>query len=58
MGMPHGRFSFLIKFFYCGFDAEPNEWSAIVQKVMHIDSSWNNTAGKYIDLYNSIRVRE
>ncbi|XP_022850831.1 glycogen synthase-like isoform X2 [Olea europaea var. sylvestris] len=41
--------------YYCG---KPNEWSAIVQKVMHIDSSWNNTAGKYIDLYNSIRVRE
>lgn len=43
---------------FCYYREKPNEWSAIVQKVMGINSSWNNTAGKYIDLYNSIRVRE
>ncbi|KAK1549512.1 hypothetical protein Q3G72_003197 [Acer saccharum] len=34
-----------------------DEWNSIVQKVMEIDNSWNNTAGKYIETYNSIRVR-
>ncbi|KAK4854123.1 hypothetical protein QYF36_019228 [Acer negundo] len=34
-----------------------DEWNSIVQKVMEIDNSWNNTASKYIETYNSIRVR-
>ncbi|RVW19801.1 hypothetical protein CK203_115689 [Vitis vinifera] len=38
-------------------DAEPEEWNTTIQKVMEIDNSWNNTAGKYIDIYNSVRVR-
>lgn len=36
---------------------KPDEWNSIVQKIMEIDYSWNNTAGKYIEIYNSIRVR-
>ncbi|XP_059283448.1 uncharacterized protein LOC132037033 isoform X1 [Lycium ferocissimum] len=36
---------------------KPNEWKAVVQKDMRIDNSWNNRAGKYIDIYNSARVR-
>lgn len=39
------------------FNAEPNDWNRTVQNVMKIDNSWNNTAGKYIDVYNSIRVK-
>ncbi|KAH0654460.1 hypothetical protein KY289_032138 [Solanum tuberosum] len=39
------------------YQEKPNEWKAVVQKVMRIDNSWNNTAGKYIDIYNSVRVR-
>ncbi|WMV38556.1 hypothetical protein MTR67_031941 [Solanum verrucosum] len=35
------------------YQEKPNEWKAVVQKVMRIDNSWNNTAGKYIDIYNS-----
>lgn len=34
---------------------EPSEWNATVKKVMKIDNSWNNTAGKYIEVYNAIR---
>ncbi|KAL5540135.1 hypothetical protein UlMin_042359 [Ulmus minor] len=37
---------------------KPDEWNSIVKKVMEIDSSWNNTAGKYIKIYDSIRARE
>ncbi|KAK4414916.1 putative starch synthase 4, chloroplastic/amyloplastic [Sesamum alatum] len=36
---------------------KPGEWRAAVKKVMQIDNSWNNTAGKYIEVYNSVRVR-
>ncbi|XP_057980661.1 uncharacterized protein LOC131166276 [Malania oleifera] len=36
---------------------KPDEWSGMVQKVMEIDNSWNNAAGKYIDVYKSVRVR-
>lgn len=38
-------------------NAEPDEWNGIVQKVMELDYSWNNTAGKYVEVYNSVRVR-
>ncbi|KAI7731493.1 hypothetical protein M8C21_006294 [Ambrosia artemisiifolia] len=39
------------------YKEKPIEWAHIVQKVMQIDNSWNKTASKYIDVYNSIRVR-
>lgn len=29
----------------------------MVRKVMEIDNSWNNTAGKYMEVYNSVRVQ-
>lgn len=38
-------------------NAEPDEWNGIVQKLMELDNSWNNTAEKYIEVYNSVRVR-
>ncbi|KAK6147507.1 hypothetical protein DH2020_018419 [Rehmannia glutinosa] len=37
---------------------QPNEWMGIVKKVMQMDNSWNNTAGKYIDIYSSVRARD
>ncbi|KAK1366284.1 Starch synthase, chloroplastic/amyloplastic [Heracleum sosnowskyi] len=39
------------------YKEKPNDWNRTVQNVMKIDNSWNNTAGKYIDVYNSIRVK-
>lgn len=39
------------------YKEKPDEWNRVVQKVMEIDNSWIRTAGKYIELYNSIRVR-
>lgn len=39
------------------FGAEPDEWNGMVKKVLKMDNSWNNAAGKYIDVYNSVRVR-
>ncbi|XP_051132077.1 uncharacterized protein LOC127252099 [Andrographis paniculata] len=43
--------------FYC-YKEKPEKWRGIVKKVMQIDNSWNNTAEKYIDVYNSVRVRD
>lgn len=37
---------------------KPIEWNAVVRKVMKLDNSWNNTAGKYIEVYNSIRMSQ
>ncbi|CAN1185676.1 Probable starch synthase 4, chloroplastic/amyloplastic [Linum perenne] len=38
------------------YQQKPDEWSGIVKRVMEVDNTWNNTAGKYIDVYNSVRV--
>lgn len=43
--------------YYFPFVTEPDKWNSIVRKVMEIDNSWNNTAGKYIEVYNSVRAR-
>ncbi|XP_047307945.1 glycogen synthase-like [Impatiens glandulifera] len=39
------------------YQKKPDEWNDIVKRVMTIDNSWNNTAGKYVHVYNSIRAR-
>ncbi|XP_050216775.1 uncharacterized protein LOC126667757 [Mercurialis annua] len=33
-----------------------DEWNEVVKKVMEIDNSWNRTAGKYIQAYDSVRA--
>ncbi|XP_065847468.1 uncharacterized protein [Euphorbia lathyris] len=33
-----------------------DEWNGIVKKVIEIDNSWNRTAGKYIEVYDSVRA--
>ncbi|KAJ0029999.1 hypothetical protein Pint_13897 [Pistacia integerrima] len=35
---------------------KPDECNSTVQEVMEIDNSWNNTAGKYVEIYNSVTV--
>ncbi|ONI01532.1 hypothetical protein PRUPE_6G144700 [Prunus persica] len=35
---------------------KPDEWNGIVKKVMAVDNSWNNTAGRYIEIYESVRA--
>ncbi|XP_015881763.3 uncharacterized protein LOC107417660 isoform X1 [Ziziphus jujuba] len=37
------------------FVDKPDKWKSIVRKVMELDNSWNNTAGKYVEVYNAIR---
>uniref|UniRef100_A0A803LZ43 starch synthase n=1 Tax=Chenopodium quinoa TaxID=63459 RepID=A0A803LZ43_CHEQI len=37
------------------YSDKPDEWQKLVMKIMQIDNSWNNAAGKYISIYNSVR---
>ncbi|PON36284.1 Starch synthase, catalytic domain containing protein [Parasponia andersonii] len=39
------------------FKNKPDKWNSIVRKVMEIDNSWNNTAGKYIEVYNAVTLQ-
>uniref|UniRef100_A0A5B7BBF4 Starch synthase, chloroplastic/amyloplastic n=1 Tax=Davidia involucrata TaxID=16924 RepID=A0A5B7BBF4_DAVIN len=56
-GIDEGSLNSALDYAFSHYREKPNEWNDIVQKVMEIDNSWNNTAGKYIDVYKSIRVR-
>ncbi|KAF8400126.1 hypothetical protein HHK36_013422 [Tetracentron sinense] len=56
-GIDEGSFNWALDRACRHFREKPDEWNDIVRKVMEIDNSWNNTAGKYIDVYNSIRAR-
>ncbi|PIN02883.1 Starch synthase [Handroanthus impetiginosus] len=56
-GIDEGSFNWALDRAFAYYREKPDEWSAIVKKVMQMDNSWNNTARKYIDVYNSVRVR-
>ncbi|XP_050374211.1 uncharacterized protein LOC126791778 isoform X2 [Argentina anserina] len=43
----------LARAFAC-YKNQPGEWNRIVKKVMKMDNSWNNTAGKYVVIYESV----
>ncbi|KAI8571215.1 hypothetical protein RHMOL_Rhmol01G0101500 [Rhododendron molle] len=56
-GIDEGSLNWALDRAFSHYREKPNEWNDIVRKIMEIDNSWNNTAGKYIDVYSSIRVR-
>ncbi|GJS09393.1 glycogen synthase-like protein isoform X1 [Tanacetum coccineum] len=56
-GIDEGSLNSALDRAFSYYQEKPIEWANLVQKVMQIDNSWNKTAGKYIDVYNSIRVR-
>lgn len=39
------------------YNEKPQLWMELVSKIMRIDNSWEKSAGEYINLYNSVRVR-
>lgn len=39
------------------YNEKPQIWMELVSKLMKIDNSWEKSAGEYINLYNSVRVR-
>eukprot|EP00850_Spirogloea_muscicola_P010526 SM000062S19912 [mRNA] locus=s62:323189:328432:+ [translate_table: standard] len=40
------------------YQERPDWWSELTARVMGTDNSWNKSAGEYVSLYNSIRVRQ
>ncbi|KAK1323300.1 hypothetical protein QJS10_CPA02g01607 [Acorus calamus] len=56
-GINEGSFNWALERAFRHYKERKDEWEGMVRKVMEIDNSWNKTAGKYIDVYNSIRVR-
>jgi len=37
--------------------AGPDWWLELTSKAMELDNSWDKSAGKYLSLYQSVRVR-
>ncbi|KAK3006417.1 hypothetical protein RJ639_016683, partial [Escallonia herrerae] len=52
-GIDEGSLNSALDRAFSYYGEKPNEWRRTVRKVMEIDNSWNNTAGKYINVYNS-----
>ncbi|XP_073290435.1 uncharacterized protein [Primulina huaijiensis] len=57
-GIDEGSLNWALDRAFSYYRQKADEWGGIVKKVMQSDNSWNNTAGKYIDIYNSVRVKE
>ncbi|XP_057993827.1 uncharacterized protein LOC110666906 isoform X2 [Hevea brasiliensis] len=55
-GIDEGSLNWALDRAFAYYRDKPDEWNGIVQKVMEIDNSWNKTAGKYIEIYDSVRV--
>lgn len=55
-GIDEGSLNWALDRAFSHYTQKPEEWNDIMRKVMQIDNSWHNTAGKYVDVYNSVRV--
>ncbi|KAG2691242.1 hypothetical protein I3760_08G000600 [Carya illinoinensis] len=53
-GIDEGSLNCALDRAFTYFREKPDEWNGIIKKVMEVDNSWNNTAGKYVELYHSI----
>lgn len=56
-GIDEGSLNRALDRAFAYYKEKPEEWGRIVQKIMRIDNSWNNTASKYVEIYSSVRVR-
>ncbi|KAL6575288.1 hypothetical protein OROMI_012573 [Orobanche minor] len=57
-GIDEGSLNWALERAFSYYRTKPKEWRGIVEKIMQTDNSWINTAAKYIDVYNSVRVRD
>ncbi|KAG9449378.1 hypothetical protein H6P81_009343 [Aristolochia fimbriata] len=55
-GIDEGSLDWVLERAFSHYKENTTAWDEIVKKVMAIDFSWNNTAGKYIELYNTIKL--
>ncbi|GAV91110.1 Glycos_transf_1 domain-containing protein/Glyco_transf_5 domain-containing protein [Cephalotus follicularis] len=56
-GIDEGSLNWALDRAFAYYREKADEWNSIVERVMEIDNSWNNSAGKYIEIYQSVRVR-
>ncbi|XP_031504161.1 uncharacterized protein LOC116266863 isoform X1 [Nymphaea colorata] len=56
-GIDEGSLNRALERAFTLYNENPSAWSEVVSRVMKIDNSWDNTARKYIEVYNSVRVR-
>ncbi|KAE8056089.1 hypothetical protein FH972_012887 [Carpinus fangiana] len=56
-GIDEGSLNWALDRAFAHYRDKADEWNGIIRKVMEVDNSWNNTAGKYVEIYNSVRVR-
>lgn len=57
-GIDEGSLNWALDRAFSLYKNKPDEWTGLVRKAMERDNSWNNTAGNYIEVYNSVRVRD
>lgn len=57
-GIDEGSFNRALDRAFSYYREKPDEWRSTVKKVLQMDNSWNNAAGKYIDVYNTVRVSD
>ncbi|KAL6184924.1 hypothetical protein ACLB2K_041059 [Fragaria x ananassa] len=53
-GIDGASLNFALDRAFACYRNKPEEWNCIVKKVMKMDNSWNITAGKYIEIYESV----
>ncbi|KAL1547898.1 starch synthase [Salvia divinorum] len=56
-GIDEGSLNCALDRAFSFYREKPNEWRDTVKKVLLMDNSWNNAAGKYIDVYNNVRFK-
>ncbi|CAH9075586.1 unnamed protein product [Cuscuta epithymum] len=54
-GIDEASLNWALERAFSHYRERPREWDDTVKKVMQMDNSWNNTAEKYIDIYNSVK---
>ncbi|KAB1200403.1 putative starch synthase 4, chloroplastic/amyloplastic [Morella rubra] len=54
-GIDEGSLDWALDRAFAHYREKPDEWNGISRRVMEMDNSWNNTAGKYVEVYDSIR---
>ncbi|KAL7190986.1 hypothetical protein ACSBR2_023122 [Camellia fascicularis] len=54
-GIDEGSLNGALDRAFSHYREKPNELNDVTRKIIEIDHSWNKTAEKYLDVYNSIR---
>lgn len=56
-GIDEGSLNSALERAFQYYNERPDWWMELVCKVMNLDNSWNKSAGEYVTLYDSVRVK-